>query len=139
MSRKVGPMVTLVGLVASLLSICSAQDGLNDTDTAQYGLNDTDTENNAAHYISTLGWARWDSAIIYRVVDDSYTFSGLPSMEPIDKINFKMFWVNFRSNIEDGGGPKSVSSEFMKFKNVIRRKVRKSSSKNWNNFLYLIR
>merc|ERR1719186_2190191 len=34
-----------------------------------------------------------------------------------------MFWVNFRSNIEDGGGPKSVSSEFMKFKNVIRRQV----------------
>ena len=96
----------------------------------------TDTENNTALDTYSLGWVRGDSAIIYRVVGDSYTFSGLPNMEPIDKINFKMFWVNFRSNVEDGAGPKSVSGEFMKFKNVIRRKVSNSSSNNTeNNFL----
>ena len=88
----------------------------------------TDTENNAALNTYSLGWARGDSAIIYQVVDDSYTYSGLTKMEPIDNINFKMFWVNFRSNIEDGGGPKSVSGEFMNFNNVIRRKVTSSSS-----------
>ena len=71
----------------------------------------------------SLGWSRGDCSIILSVAEDTYTFSGLPNMEPVDKINFKMFWVNFRSNIEDGGGPKSVSSEFMKFKNVIRRQV----------------
>ena len=60
----------------------------------------TDTENNEALNTYSLGWARGDSAIIYRVVDDSYTFSGLPNMEPIDKINFKMFWEKFRSNME---------------------------------------
>ena len=93
----------------------------------------TDTENNAVLDTYSLGWARGDSAIIYRVVHDSYTFSGLPNMEPIDKINFKMFWVNFRSNVEDGGGPKSVSGEFMKFKNIIRRKVSSLSSIHLNN------
>ena len=87
----------------------------------------TDTENNAVLDTYSLGWARGDSDIIYRVVDDSYTFSGLPNMEPIDKINFKMFWVNFWSNIEDGGGPKSVSGEFMKFKNINRRNFSNSS------------
>ena len=45
-------------------------------------------------------------------------------MDPIDKANFKPFWVDFRSNIEKAGGPESISSEFMIFKNVIRRKVR---------------
>jgi hypothetical protein len=65
----------------------------------------------------------------------SYSFSGLPNMDPIDKINFKMFWVNFRSNIEDGGGPKSVSGEFMKFKKIIRRNVSSSSSICLNIFL----
>ena len=69
------------------------------------------------------GWSRGDCSIILSGVEDSYTFSGLPNMEPVDKMNFKMFWVNFRSNVEDGGGPKSVSSDFMKFKNVIRRQV----------------
>ena len=90
----------------------------------------TDNENNAALDIYSLGWARGDSAITYRVVDDSYTFSGLPNMEPIDKVNFKMFWVNFRSNIQDGGGPEYGSWEFMKFKNIIRRKLSNSSYNN---------
>ena len=89
----------------------------------------SDTENIQALDTYSLGWARGDSAIIYKIVDDSYTFSGLPNMEPVDKLNFKMFWVNFRSNVEDGGGPQSVSSDFMKFKNVVRRKVKSSLSK----------
>jgi hypothetical protein len=88
----------------------------------------SDRENNAVLDTYSLGWARGDSAIIYLVVDDSYIFSGLPNMEPIDKINLKMFRVNFRSNIEDGVGPKSVSGEFMKFKNIIRRNVSSSYS-----------
>ena len=45
-------------------------------------------------------------------------------MDPIDKANFKPFWVEFRSNVEKAGGPESISNEFMIFKNVIRRKVR---------------
>eukprot|EP00092_Neocalanus_flemingeri_P096001 GFUD01122183.1.p1 GENE.GFUD01122183.1~~GFUD01122183.1.p1 ORF type:complete len:119 (+),score=42.57 GFUD01122183.1:108-464(+) len=81
------------------------------------------SRNNDALDSYSLGWARGDSSIIYKIADDSYTFSGLPNMEPVDKLNFKMFWVNFRSNVEDGGGPKATSSEFMKFKNVIRREV----------------
>eukprot|EP00092_Neocalanus_flemingeri_P008363 GFUD01009019.1.p1 GENE.GFUD01009019.1~~GFUD01009019.1.p1 ORF type:complete len:261 (-),score=82.23 GFUD01009019.1:92-874(-) len=69
------------------------------------------------------GWARGDSAIIYRLLDDSYLFSGLPNTEPVDKRNMKMFWVGFRSGIEEAGGPKAVSSNFAKFKNVMRRMV----------------
>ena len=80
-------------------------------------------ENIAVLDTYSLGWAKGDSTIIHRVVDDSYTFSGLPNMEPVDKINFKMFWAKFRMNIEEGGGPAQSSGEFMKFKNVIRRKV----------------
>ena len=83
----------------------------------------SDSDNIVALDIYSLGWARGDSAIILRVVDDSYTFSGLPGMEPVAKQDFRGFWVNFRSSIEDGGGPKAVSGEFMKFKNIIRRKV----------------
>ena len=59
----------------------------------------TDQANNEALDTYSLGWARRNSAIIYRGLDNSYTFSGLPNMEPVDKINFKMFWVYFRSNI----------------------------------------
>ena len=65
-----------------------------------------------------------DSEIICEIVDDSYTFSGLPNMDPIEKANFKPFWVDFRSNVEKAGGPESISNEFMIFKNVIRREVR---------------
>ena len=83
-----------------------------------------DEENNEVLDTYSLGWARGDSSIIYKTVDDSYTFSGLPNMEPVDKPNLKPFWVKFRSSVEDGGGPKSASSDFMKFKNVIRRKVK---------------
>ena len=84
----------------------------------------SDQENNDALDTYSLGWTRGDCATILRVVNDTYTFSGMPNMEPVDKINFKMFWVNFRSNIEDGGGPQAVSSKFMQFKNIIRRKVK---------------
>ena len=64
-----------------------------------------------------------DSSVIYEVLNDSYKFSGLPNMDPVEKEKFKDFWVDFRSNIESKGGPKITSDEFMKFKNVIRRKV----------------
>ena len=94
----------------------------------------SDEENNQALDTYSLGWARGDSAIIYKVVDNSYTFSGLPNMEPVDKLNLKMFWVNFRSNVEDGGGPKMVSSEFMKFKNIIRRKVKAAMNTHTRRF-----
>lgn len=80
-------------------------------------------ENSQALDTYSVGWAKGDSSIIYEVVDDSYTFSGLPNMDPVDKSNFKMFWKTFRSNVEVGGGPKAASNEFMKFKNIIRRKV----------------
>ena len=83
----------------------------------------SDSENNKALDIYSNGWAKGDSEIICEIVDDSYTFSGLPNMDPIDKANFKPFWVEFRSNVEKAGGPESISNEFMIFKNVIRRKV----------------
>ena len=70
-----------------------------------------------------LGWSRGDSSIILSVVEDSYAFSGLPKMDPVDKINFKLFWVNFRLTIQDAGGPGIASSHFMEFKNIIRRRV----------------
>ena len=52
-------------------------------------------------HIYSDGWAKGDSEIISEIVDDQYTFSGLPNMNPIDKANFKMFWVEFRSNVEN--------------------------------------
>ena len=42
-------------------------------------------------HIYSDGWAKGDSEIISEIVDDQYTFSGLPNMNPIDKANFKMF------------------------------------------------
>ena len=66
----------------------------------------------------SLGWSSGDSSITLSVVEDSYAFSGLPNMDPADKINFKLYWVNFRLSIQDGGGPGIASSHFMEFKNV---------------------
>merc|ERR1712200_104422 len=80
-------------------------------------------ENNKALDIYADGWAKGDSDIIYEVLNDTYKFSGLPNMDPVEKEKFKAFWVDFRSNIESGGGPPTTSTEFMNFKNVIRRKV----------------
>ena len=84
----------------------------------------SDSENNEALDIYSDGWAKGDSEIICEIVDDTYTFSGLPNMDPIDKANFKSFWVEFRSNVEKAGGPELISNDFMIFKNVIQRKVR---------------
>ena len=83
----------------------------------------SDRENSAALDIYSLGWERGDSAIISRVLDTSYTFSGLPNMKPLGNQDFKVSWSEFRSSIEDDGGPKSESYELKTFKNVIRRKV----------------
>jgi hypothetical protein len=94
-----------------------------------------DTENNVALNIYFLGWLRGDSAIIYWVVDYSYTCLGLPNMEPINKMNFKMFWMNFRSNIVDCSGPNSVSGDLMKLKNTICRNVSSLSSIHLNSFV----
>ena len=70
-----------------------------------------------------LGWGKGDSEIIYSVLDESYTFTGLPNTEPVNKDSFKFFWRNFRNSIEDGGGPKVSCGEFMTFKNVIRKNI----------------
>jgi len=83
----------------------------------------SDDQNGAALDIWGEGWSRGDSAIIYRVLDDSFTFSGLPNKEAIDKRNFKMYWVGLRATVEETGGPKSVSGHFAILKNTIRRKV----------------
>ena len=56
-------------------------------------------ENNKALDIYADGWAKGDSSIIYEVLNDSYKFSGLPNMDPVEKEKFKAFWVDFRSNI----------------------------------------
>ena len=69
------------------------------------------------------GWLKGDSAVIYRELADTYTFSGLPNVETVDKRGFKMFWVNFRSTVEDEGGPKAVSSRFMVLKCAVRKEV----------------
>ena len=92
----------------------------------------SDEVNNKVLDTYSMGWAKGDSKIIWEVLDSSYTFSGLPNLEPVDKQHFRMFWVNFRSDIQDGGGPSVASGQFMNFKNVVRRKV-------WNGVDILIR
>eukprot|EP00091_Calanus_sinicus_P020500 TRINITY_DN5626_c0_g1_i4.p1 TRINITY_DN5626_c0_g1~~TRINITY_DN5626_c0_g1_i4.p1 ORF type:complete len:149 (-),score=37.34 TRINITY_DN5626_c0_g1_i4:55-501(-) len=69
------------------------------------------------------GWAKGDSAKIYNYFSDSFTFSGMPDMPSIDKVSFKMFWVTFRSKIEDMGGPAAVSGQFMELNNTILREL----------------
>ena len=83
----------------------------------------SERENIAALDIYSFGWSRGDSAIICRVVDTSFTFSGLPNMDKVDKNNFGNFWEKFGSSIENCGGHKSASSAFRKVSNIIRRKV----------------
>ena len=70
------------------------------------------------------GWAKGDSAKIYNYFSDSFTFSGMPNMAPVDKVSFKMFWVTLRSNIEDMEGPAAVSGQFMELNNTILREVK---------------
>ena len=69
------------------------------------------------------GWAKGDSAKIYNYFSDSFTFSGMPNVAPVDKVSFKMFWVTLRSKIEDMGGPAAVSGQFMDLNNTILREV----------------
>eukprot|EP00092_Neocalanus_flemingeri_P046337 GFUD01052105.1.p1 GENE.GFUD01052105.1~~GFUD01052105.1.p1 ORF type:complete len:163 (+),score=50.29 GFUD01052105.1:39-491(+) len=68
-------------------------------------------------------WTKGDSAKIYNLLEDSYTFSGLPNMAPVDKTSFRMFWLTFRSKVENVGGPPAVSSDFMVLKNSILREL----------------
>merc|ERR1711874_231133 len=84
---------------------------------------DPDTENNKALDTYSDGWAKGSSDIIYSILNEGYFFSGLPNMDPVGKEQFKAFWEGFRSNVEQGGGPPTDSTDFMTFKNVIRRKV----------------
>ena len=82
-----------------------------------------DDQNGGALDIWAEGWARGDSAIIYRVLDDSFTFSGLHNLVPVDKRSFKMYWVGLRTSVEETGGPAAVRGTFASLKNKIRRKV----------------
>ena len=69
------------------------------------------------------GWGMGDSSIIYPVLDMSYTFTMTGMVEPVKQDNFKQFFVQFRKEVEAGGGPGVESAVFMKFTNVIRRQV----------------
>merc|ERR1712142_1284538 len=63
------------------------------------------------------GWVRGDSAILYKLLDDSFMLDGLSGEDVVNKRGFKMFWVGFRLMVEESGGPKSVSGNFTKLKN----------------------
>ena len=84
------------------------------------------------------GWAKGDSAKIYNLFADSFTFSGMPNMAAVDKVSFKMFWVTLRSKIEEMGGPTAVSSDFMVLKNSIIREVYCFSELVENIFVFLV-
>ena len=71
----------------------------------------------------SAGWAKGDAVKIYNLLADSYTFKGFPNMTPVDKENFMTFFFTFRSKVEDMGGPKAVSRDFMVQTNVILREV----------------
>ena len=77
--------------------------------------------NTAALYKYAKGWGGGKLSIIYPVLDKSFSLTGLE--EPIKLDNFKNFVVQFRKNAEAAGGPGVESDDFMKFTNVIRRKV----------------
>jgi len=70
------------------------------------------------------GWSKGNSSIIYEVLSDSYTFRcvGNPA-GLVTKEGFKQYTAGFRSIVEKNGGPNANSAEFMKFKNVVQRKV----------------
>jgi len=72
------------------------------------------------------GWVRGDSAILYKLLDDTFTLDGLSGEDVVTKRGFKMFWVGFRLMVEESGGPKSVSGNFTKLKNKIRTKMASS-------------
>ena len=84
----------------------------------------SDEENNKAFDTYQDGSSKGDSSIMYSVLDDSFTFSGMPGTEPVTKDGWMAFWVGFRASVEAAGGPKIDSTDFMNFKNVIRRKVK---------------
>ena len=69
------------------------------------------------------GWANGDSTKMYNAMSDAFTFSGMPNMETVDKMSFKMFFATFRSKIEDMGGPTASSENLMELSNTILREV----------------
>ena len=81
-------------------------------------------DNTAALDQYARGWGRGDTSIIYPVLDRSYTFTMTGMDEPVKLDNFKQFFVQFRKEVEAGGGPGIESDVFMKFTNVIRRQVK---------------
>ena len=79
----------------------------------------SDAENKEALDTYAEGSAKGNSSIFYSVLDDSFTFSGMPDTEPVHKEGYMTFWAEFRASVEAGGGPKIGSTDFMNFKNVI--------------------
>ena len=76
------------------------------------------------------GWEKGDSSIIYQVLDMSYIFTsrvqkgpGIPNYYRVTRDGFKQFLVDLRKAVAEKGGPAIESDDFMKFTNVIRRKV----------------
>ena len=69
------------------------------------------------------GWAKGESTKMYNAMANSFTFSGMPNMESVDRMSFKMFFATFRSKIEDVGGPTSSSGNLMELNNTILREV----------------
>eukprot|EP00091_Calanus_sinicus_P003470 TRINITY_DN13638_c0_g2_i2.p1 TRINITY_DN13638_c0_g2~~TRINITY_DN13638_c0_g2_i2.p1 ORF type:complete len:132 (-),score=58.80 TRINITY_DN13638_c0_g2_i2:90-458(-) len=69
------------------------------------------------------GWGRGDTSIIYPSLDTSFTFIMTGMEEPVKLDKFQQFFVQFRKDVEAGGGPGVESDVFMKFTNVIRRQV----------------
>ena len=84
----------------------------------------SDAENKEALDTYAEGSAKGDSSIFYSVLDDSFTFSGMPDREPVNKEGYVTFWAEYRAIVEAAGGPKIDSTDYMNFKNVIRRKVK---------------
>ena len=82
----------------------------------------SDAENIKALDTYHDGSAKGDSSIMYSVLDDSFLMT-IPGTEPVTKEGWMAFWVGFRSSVEAAGGPKIDSTDYMNFKNVIRRKV----------------
>ena len=69
------------------------------------------------------GWAKGDLTQMMRFMADSFTFSGMPNMVPVDRNNFEAFWSTFQANVESRVGPGFGGGMFLKLDNIILREV----------------
>ena len=66
-----------------------------------------------------LGLAVGDLDIITGVAADSFNFTWVPDNKTVDKDDFSEFFANLKAGAEEDGRPRY----FMKFENLIQRKV----------------